>query len=120
MPRGENCTHMKDACELLGNGIVRFCYECAQFPCKRLKALDRRYRTKYHMSMIENLTYIKEKGMGCFLQKEADKWRCPECGGVICCHNGLCMSCSLDKLLLNKRYRWGEDEISLGQERKEN
>ena len=28
------------------------------FPCWRLKQLDRRYRTKYHMSMLENLAAI--------------------------------------------------------------
>ena len=120
LERGKNCTHMKDACELLGNGLVRFCYECGAFPCKRLKSLDKRYRTKYHMSMIENLKYIKENGMAGFLKKEEEKWRCPTCSGVICCHSGLCITCSLDKLLANKQYRWGEDEISLGRKRKEN
>ena len=43
-------------------------------PCKRLKALDRRYRIKYHMSMIENLDYIKEFGMENFLTNEGAKW----------------------------------------------
>ena len=61
IPRGENCTHMGDSCELLAKGSVRFCFLCEQYPCKRLKGLDKRYRTKYHMSMIENLNYIKEK-----------------------------------------------------------
>jgi hypothetical protein len=109
LPRGENCTHMKEQCHLLGQGLVRFCYECENFPCKRLKALDKRYRTKYHMSMLENLNYIKEHGMEMFLEKEEEKWRCPECGGMICCHNGLCLNCSLDILRQNKKYRWGEE-----------
>lgn len=60
--RGKNCTHMGDSCELLGKGAVRFCYECVSFPCKRLKSLDKRYHTKYHMSMIENLTFIILRG----------------------------------------------------------
>ncbi len=33
---------------LLGEGKLRFCFECESYPCKRLKALDKRYRTKYH------------------------------------------------------------------------
>ena len=74
IPRGENCTHMRDACQLLSKGSIRFCYECSNYPCKRLKALDKRYRTKYHMSMIENLDYIKEFGMENFLTKEGGKW----------------------------------------------
>jgi uncharacterized OB-fold protein len=44
-----------------------------------------------------------------FLEKEAVKWRCPECGGVICCHNGICYTCELEKLKAKKlKYRWEE------------
>lgn len=110
IPRGNNCTHMADACEKLGKGSVRFCIECEAYPCNRLKALDKRYRTKYHMSMIENLDYIKANGMEQFLIKEAEKWTCPKCGGKICCHNGLCLRCDLDKLVQNRKYRW--DDVS--------
>lgn len=112
LPRGKNCTFMKDHCDLLGKGLVRFCYECGDFPCTRLKALDKRYRNKYHMSMIENLEFIKAQGMKLFLEEEEAKWRCPECGDVICCHNGLCLHCNLDKLRQNKKYRWDEEEKS--------
>jgi len=104
--RGENCLFMKDQCDLVGNGLVRFCFECADFPCKRLKTLDKRYLTKYHMSMIDNLVSIKKDGMENFLENQTEKWRCPECGGTICCHNGLCLHCSVDKLRENKKYRW--------------
>lgn len=109
IPRGKNCAFMKGNCERLGKGLVRFCYECEDFPCRRLKTLDKRYRTKYHMSMIENLKFIKENGMARFLEKEEKKWKCPECGGEICCHNGLCLNCDLDTLRQNKKYRWGEE-----------
>lgn len=108
IPRDKNCTHMADACQLLGNGLVRFCFECESYPCKRLKALDKRYRTKYHMSMIENLNSIKEDGMKNFLETEEEKWRCPKCGGTICCHNGLCLDCDLEIFLENRKYRWNE------------
>ena len=108
IPRGKNCTHMRDQCVLLGKGKIRFCYECEAFPCKRLKSLDKRYRTKYHMSMIENLELIKGYGIEAILKKEEEKWRCTECNGVICCHNGLCLNCNLDALSRNKKYRWNE------------
>jgi len=52
--------------------------------------------------MIENLHYIKNHTMEGFLEREGEKWRCPECGEIICCHNGLCLSCNLDTLLGNK------------------
>ncbi len=109
LPRAKNCAFMKKQCKLLGEGRVRLCYECADFPCRRLRTLDKRYRTFYHMSMIENLEFIRDRGMDKFLEKELVKWRCPECGETICCHNGLCFNCGLDKLRARKqRYRWEE------------
>jgi hypothetical protein len=111
IPRGEHCTHMGDVCELLKNGSVRFCFECDQFPCKRLKALDKRYRLKYHMSMIDNLTFIKEQGMEAFLKHQIEYWHCEDCGSMKCCHNGLCLNCSLDTLIKNRKYRWNDEEI---------
>ena len=73
LPRGKNCAFMKKQCDLLGKGLVRFCYECGDFPCSRLKALDKRYRTKYHMSMIENLEFIREHGIERFLKAKSLK-----------------------------------------------
>lgn len=105
-PRGKNCTFMHSSCEKVGKGLVRFCYECGDFPCKRLKELDKRYREKYHMGMIENLCAIKEQGMDAFLNEQEETWRCPDCGGTICCHNGICFKCSLEKLRLKKKYCW--------------
>ncbi len=48
--------------------------------------------------MIENLNYVKDHGIKAFLGKEEEKWKCPECGGVISCHNGICHSCGVEKL----------------------
>ena len=62
------------------------------------------------MSMIENLESIKEQGMEQFLIQEEEKWKCPKCGGTICCHNGLCLNCQLDTLFQNKKYRWNENK----------
>lgn len=109
-PRGKNCTHMKNHCDLVGKGLVKYCYDCPDFPCRRLKALDKRYRTNYRMSMIENLEFIRENGVEKLLEKEAEKWRCPNCGGVICCHNGICFECGLELLKAKKkRYRWEDN-----------
>ncbi len=44
--------------------------------------------------------------MDTFLGKKEEMGRCPDCGGTICCHNGLCFSCSLDKLRLKKKNCW--------------
>jgi len=99
IPRGENCTFsLSNHCELIGKGKIRFCYECSTFPCDGLKRLDKRYKTKYNMSMIDNLNYIKDNGMDKFLIKDTDKWKCNTCGDLKCCHNGLCLNCNIDKL----------------------
>jgi hypothetical protein len=97
-------------CETIKNNASGFCYECAKYPCKRLKQMDKRYSTKYSMSMLENLEIIKNEGIEDLLAREEEKWKCPECGGVISCHNGICYSCGIEKLRnRKKKYQW-EDE----------
>lgn len=54
-----------------------YCFECSQYPCRRLRQLDERYRTHYNMSMIENLEFIKEYGENAFLQQQQEKFQCP-------------------------------------------
>jgi hypothetical protein len=106
-PRRKNCAFIKKRCDRLQDNRVQYCYECEDFPCRNLKHIDKRYREYYRMSMIANLEYIRKNGMERFLKKEAEKWRCPECGGVICCHNDICYSCGLEKLREKKQlYRW--------------
>ena len=109
-PRNKQCAFLKKRCEPLLSGRIQYCYECDDFPCRNLQHIDKRYRTLYRMSMIENLEYIKKEGIEPFLEKEAEKWQCPECGGVICCHNGICFECGLEKVRNKKQpYRWDDD-----------
>jgi hypothetical protein len=110
-PRDKQCAFLKKRCEILLNGRIEYCFECESYPCERLRHIDKRYfLSQFRMSMIENLNYIKEYGMEKFLEKEEAKWKCPECGGVICCHNGICFSCGVEKLKKKKKlYRWTDD-----------
>lgn len=71
-----------------------FCYECSIFPCFRLKRLDKRYRTKYGMSMVENLNFIKDNGMESFLKREEQRWKCESCGESLCVHRSSCLVCN--------------------------
>ena len=110
-PRGKGCGFTRMGCELLINQRVRFCFECEEFPCYRNKETDERYRNRFHVSLLENLYFIKENGVEKFLEKEEEKWKCPECGGVISCHNGICYSCGLEKLRnKEKKHRWEGDQ----------
>ena len=81
-------------CEQIAKGNIKYCSDsCDSFPCARLKQLDKRYRTKYGMSMIDNLKMINEFGIRHFIRDEKEKWICPECGEMICVHKPTCLSC---------------------------
>ena len=80
-------------CGELGNGGRDLCVDCGKFPCRRLKQLDKRYREKYRMSLVDNLRQIKEAGMDAFLAGQVDRWTCTTCGGFICVHRGYCVRC---------------------------
>lgn len=84
-------------CSILKNNKSGFCYECHKFPCARLRQLDKRYRTKYSMSMLQNLEDIREKGLKEFVKKENIKWQCAKCRGLICVHRGYCLKCEIIK-----------------------
>ncbi len=80
-------------CELLNSQDLEYCYQCANFPCSLINHLDKRYKTKYHMSMNENLKNIKSKGIVEFLHEEKERWTCKTCGGLINVHKGSCSRC---------------------------
>ncbi|RLF58080.1 MAG: hypothetical protein DRN27_06335 [Thermoplasmata archaeon] len=92
-PRDKSCAFLKKYCKKLQKNEVNYCYECSDFPCGQLQKLDKGYRERYAMSMIENLEYIRDNGMDDFLKQQEKKYRCPDCGGVICVHNEICYSC---------------------------
>jgi len=92
LPRNKNC-FVKRGCRKLRKKEVNSCYECNDMPCQNLDRLDRRYRQRYNMSMIENLKEIKEKGTEEFLRIQREKYRCPECGDVISVHDVKCYVC---------------------------
>jgi hypothetical protein len=81
-------------CEQIAGGRIKYCSDsCNNYPCARLRQLDKRYRTKYGMSMIDNLEMINEFGIRYFVRNEKEKWVCPECGEMICVHRPTCLSC---------------------------
>ncbi len=84
-------------CGFFESGNGRFCFACEDFPCKRLKQLDKRYRAKYGMSMVENLDYIKEKGIREFVKSERLRWACPSCGDILNVHRWECPHCGSER-----------------------
>jgi len=80
-------------CEILKAGKYKYCFTCENFPCAGMMHLDKRYRTKYGMSMIENLENIKRSGIRNFIKQEKKRWACSKCGGIICVHEENCTFC---------------------------
>lgn len=81
-------------CSILKEKKMKFCSDkCEKYPCVRLKQLDKRYKTQYKMSMIQNLENIDEFGIRQFVKNEKERWKCPDCGGIICVHRDYCLEC---------------------------
>jgi hypothetical protein len=65
---------------------IKYCSDkCGKYPCQRLINLDKRYKNKYMMSMIENLEYIKGNGIRKFLINEERRWI--KGNKLFCVHN---------------------------------
>jgi hypothetical protein len=91
--KDKSCAFLKKHCKKLIKKEVDFCYKCDDFPCFYLERIDKGYRQRYKMSMIENLEFIRDHGMDEFLRQQEKKYKCQDCGGVICVHNEICYSC---------------------------
>ncbi|MEI7813557.1 MAG: DUF3795 domain-containing protein [Coriobacteriia bacterium] len=80
-------------CDTVASGASSSCFDCTSFPCARLNQLDKRYRSKYFMSVTENLLQIQEIGLELFVAAEKLRWACPECGSLLCVHLPDCGVC---------------------------
>ena len=92
VPRSKNC-YIKRGCPKLSKHQLQSCSQCETVPCKNLAHLDKRYRERYEMSMVENVKTIKTKGMSEFLSEQAETYRCPNCKDVVSVHDRKCYSC---------------------------
>jgi hypothetical protein len=90
-------------CEQGAAAGLRFCFECASYPCARLRRLDLRYRRRYETSLIENLEGIRRLGVDAYLESERQRWTCAGCGALTCVHKDRCLSCG---------ERWGRGEAA--------
>jgi hypothetical protein len=85
-------------CEMLTKSKSKYCYKCQECPCSKIKHIDKRYRNKYGMSMIENLNTIKEIGIRKFVELEKQKRACSKCGSIICVHKEVCLVCGAKRI----------------------
>ena len=88
----EHCRRCKIK-DCAGERGLSNCYECADYPCKRIKALEKSYRTRYRASLLENSAFVRERGLDAFLRRQKERFTCPVCGGVISIHDAECSEC---------------------------
>ena len=81
---------LKDCTQTKG---LDFCSDCLSFPCAILKRMDKSYRLRYQVSLIENAIRCKTLGTKQYLSAEKQKWICLACGGVISLHDRVCSEC---------------------------
>ena len=75
---------------------IDFCFDCPSFPCVTIKRLDKSYRQRYQVSLIDNGIRIKTVGAEGHLLEEKEKWTCAQCGGVISLHDHACSECGME------------------------
>lgn len=81
---------IKDCAALKG---LSHCYKCTEYPCKRIKRLDKSYQTRYGVSLIENSRFVRAHGLTAFLNRQKAQYACPVCGGIISIHDAQCSEC---------------------------
>lgn len=71
-----------------------YCYECTEFPCIKIRNLEKSYNTRYKASLIENSKMVRDNGVENFLKFESKKWICKKCGCVVSLHDKICSGCN--------------------------
>jgi hypothetical protein len=80
-------------CEEFDSGEKEFCFSCDKFPCVKVLRLEGRYKSKYSVSVVANVWRIKAVGAAQFVAEEMGKWKCKECGSLLCMHKPQCVKC---------------------------
>ncbi len=87
-------------CPEKNGDAAKLCNACFKYPCKRLKALEKRYSSNYGESLFENFQRIERLGLKGFIAEAQKTWSCPGCGELINVHRPVCSRCSAP----NSRY----------------
>ena len=72
---------------------VEYCFLCAEFPCLKLKNLDRSYRRRYGVSLIDDSRTAEKTGISALMENQKKQWICSICGGVVSVHDRICSEC---------------------------
>lgn len=72
---------------------LSYCFECLDFPCKKIKYLEKSYNKRYQASLIENSEFVQRHGLEKFMEQQKEKYTCSKCGGIISIHDKECGEC---------------------------
>ncbi|MHC6202479.1 DUF3795 domain-containing protein [Breznakiellaceae bacterium SP9] len=75
---------------------LRWCFECGQFPCLKIKRLNKRYGQNYGIDLVQNGLDAR-KDRDSFLSEQRKQFICETCGGIIDRHHQKCSECGGDK-----------------------
>ncbi len=88
------CRHGFRSCTA-AHAITR-CYECAEFPCDRLKRFMDAHVVdgiSHHRDIIEDLEYSRTHGVAALLRHQAERARCSTCGHTDYWFTRTCTKC---------------------------
>lgn len=71
---------------------LRWCFQCSQFPCSKIKSLNKRYTQNYNVDLVQNGLDAK-KDMSAFWETQKERFTCKACGGIIDQHSKQCSDC---------------------------
>lgn len=72
---------------------LSYCFACADYPCRYISSLEKSYRTRYGVSLMDNSAYVKAHGPEDFLERQKEQYTCSACGGVVSLHDAACSEC---------------------------
>lgn len=72
---------------------LSYCHECSEFPCKRIKSLEKSYRSRYSASLLQNSRFVSEHGLEEFMRRQKERYTCQKCGGIVSIHDFACSEC---------------------------
>lgn len=91
-------------CDACGEGFrdcaslheVTRCYECKDFPCARLETFRQKHIVNgicHHAHIIDDLTSMREIGVGAWVSHQINEHTCKSCGQIIPWYERVCPKC---------------------------
>ena len=89
-----DCRHGFRTCSA-AHGITR-CHECGEFPCARLEEFSKihiEHGVCHHTHVIDDLRFMRERGVEAWVEKQTQEHTCPKCGKLIIWYAQKCPDC---------------------------